>query len=659
MGRLMKTSVFFALFFSFYSLLAKVDEKPSMLIPLPQQVSWGKGQISIGNIKSIVISDDRLQKEALILQQMMKQMGAELELVDQREGTAGHRPVISLALAQVEAPHHEGEAYHLQVAPAGITLKANTEKGIFYAIQTLMQLARPSGILSACDINDWPAYAWRGYMVDVGRNFQSMALLKEQIDVMAAYKLNIFHFHLTEDIAWRLESKKFPQLTESGNMLRNAGKYYTEADFKELIAYCKARHITLVPEIDMPGHSGAFERAMKTDMQSDSGMFYLKQLLQEFCDTYDLDYLHVGGDEVKITNEQFLPEMVAFLDSMGKRTLGWEPGGNLPGSTIRQLWQEGPSPVSDTALLQYVDSKHLYLNHMDPLETVTTLFHRQIGGQPMGNNALLGGILCSWPDRAVRCERDVLNQNAIYPGMITFAERAWQGGGVAEWVANIGAPGTWESSCFAAFEKRLLDHQQHYFVNKPFPYMRQANIKWQFYGPYANGGDLEQSFEPSNRVMDSVKYTPAFETLGGTVILRHWWDKVIQGILTNPEEFTTWYAQTRIWSESDTIRDFWIGFDNFSRSYASDAPLAGTWDNRKSRVWVNGGEIRPPNWKQAGRKGDLERPMMDEGYTFREPSRIKLKRGWNNVLVKLPVGSFKGKDWQNPVKWMFTFVPVD
>ena len=100
-------------------------------------------------------------------------------------------------------------------------------------------------MINACEILDWPAFSWRGFMVDVGRNYQSIRQLKEQIDVMAAYKLNIFHFHLTEDIAWRLQSKRYPQLTESRHMLRNPGEFYSLSEMKELIAYSKERYITL------------------------------------------------------------------------------------------------------------------------------------------------------------------------------------------------------------------------------------------------------------------------------------------------------------------------------------------------------------------------------------------------------------------------------
>ena len=137
--------------------------------------------------------------------------------------------------------------------------------------------------LSVCEIQDKPAFSWRGFLVDPGRNYQPLAMLKEQIDIMARYKLNVLHFHFTEDIAWRLASKKYPGLTDAKYMTRWAGDFYTESEFRELMTYCADRHILLLPEIDMPGHSAAFKRYFGVDMQSDSGIMYIKELLEEFA----------------------------------------------------------------------------------------------------------------------------------------------------------------------------------------------------------------------------------------------------------------------------------------------------------------------------------------------------------------------------------------
>lgn len=148
------------------------------------------------------------------------------------------------------------------------------------------------------------------------------------------------------------------------------------------------------------------------------------------------------------------------------------------------------------------------------------------------------------------------------------------------------------------------------------------------------------------------------EFYGGTIVLRHWWSDVVKGAIDKPTENTTVYAVSKIWSTEGGNSDFWIGFNDLSRSYASDSPDLGTWDDRMSKIWINGREILPPKWKHAGQKGGMEIPLIDEGYSYRSPSVVRLRKGWNTIVVKLPVGKFKGKDWQNPLKWMFTCLPI-
>src|SRR5690606_10773570 len=123
-----------------------------------------------------------------------------------------------------------------------------------YGWQTLKQLLQKNNSWQWTEIYDQPAFPWRGFMVDVGRNYQTMELLKTQIDRMAAYKLNTFHFHATEDIAWRLEVPGFPSLTADSTMLRDAGMYYSVEEVKEIMNYCADRSIRFILEVDMPGH---------------------------------------------------------------------------------------------------------------------------------------------------------------------------------------------------------------------------------------------------------------------------------------------------------------------------------------------------------------------------------------------------------------------
>ena len=622
--------------------------KPS-LIPSPQKVKWGSGYFPLYACKTIVVNDAALQKEAERLQQILLETGVRVEI---RNAAAANEPFIALRKNKVEAPQFQDEAYHLKVDTSKVIITGNTDHGIFNGIQTLDQLMRDGTILDVCEITDWPAFSWRGYMVDVGRNYQSMPLLKQQIDMMAKYKMNIFHFHFTEDIAWRLEVPQYPELTAPEHMQRNKGAYYSVEELKELIQYCKERYITLVPEIDMPGHSAAFTRAMGVDMQSKEGLAILKNILTDFCKTYDVPYVHIGGDEVKITNPDFLPTVTQWLHDMGKQTIGWDPGGNLDKETIRQLWMK-EGPVNEA--YKYIDSRHLYLNHMDPLESVATIFNRRIGNRDKADANVLGGTVCLWHDRNVLKQEDLLLMNPVYPGLLAFAERSWKGGDYEGWIANIEPDNTPQLKDFQEFEGRLLDHKKLNFTNLPFPYVAQMNMKWKLFGPYDNKGDVSQSFAPEK---EGFKPEGALEAVGGTIVLRHFWHPLVSSILEDPKENTTWYATTKIWIDVDTVKHFWIGFNNLSRSYNSDTPAEGTWDDRGSTLFFNGRVIAPPAWKRAGQQGNSEIPLIDEGYEYRPPVAVPVQKGWNIVLVKLPVGSFKGKNWQNPVKWMFTFVPV-
>ena len=628
---------------------ADPETKPA-IIPLPQQLKWEAGNFPLQACKTIVVKDKSLRQEAERLRRILLAKGVAVKIASAASGT---EPFIELRIAQVKSPRHAPEAYQLQVSARKVNLSANTAHGIFNGLQTFAQLIQDDKLVKACRISDWPAFSWRGYMVDVGRNFQSVALLKQQIDMMARYKLNIFHFHLTEDIAWRLQIPKYPQLTAPEHMLRNKGAYYSVAELKDLIAYCRDRHIILVPEIDVPGHSAAFTRAMGVEMQSEKGLALVKEIFTDICRTYEVPYIHLGGDEVKITRPDFLPEVSKLLHQLGRKTIGWDPGGNLAPSTIRQLWMtDGPGQKE----LTYIDSRHLYLNHMDPLESVTTIFNRQLGDRDIGDDTVLGATVCVWNDRKVGQEDDVLRMNPVYPAMLAFAERSWLGGGYGGWITNINSQSEAQLAAFGHFEKRLLAHQQRYFTGLPFPYTAQAGINWQLFGPYPNAGDITRAFAPEQK-----HFKPEKETLGAvgaTVVLRHFWHPLVTGVLEKPQENTTWYASTRFWSAADTTRHFWIGFNNLSRSYNSDTPAAGTWDNRGSAVFLNGQLLPPPQWKRPGQKGDSEIPLVDEGYEYRLPTAARVRKGWNTILVKLPVKTFKGTDWQNPLKWMFTVVPL-
>src|SRR5690606_21136319 len=308
------------------------------LIPLPTNVQLSDAVLDL--TKGIRIEEHQtdLKNEYALAEEILNSW----QINYSSAKTQSALPLLQLQLEEDSDTNIATGGYHLKIDDKGISIRASTSAGIFYGLQTLRQFEVQNKQLRHTEISDQPAFSWRAFLVDVGRNYQPMDMLKEQIDVMARYKMNVLHFHFTEDIAWRLASKKYPGLTAADNMTRWKGKFYTEEQFQELIDYCEERHILFLPEIDMPGHSAAFRRFFGVDMQSDSGIIYIKELLKEFSETFpNLPYLHIGGDEVKITNNDFMPEITRYVESLGYKTVGWDPGSNLMPQTIRQLWVGG------------------------------------------------------------------------------------------------------------------------------------------------------------------------------------------------------------------------------------------------------------------------------------------------------------------------------
>jgi len=576
--------------------------------------------------------------------------------------------LIRLQRGAVKNPYGFAGAYQLEVATHGVTVTAADSAGFLYAAETLRQLVIPAAgapTLACVMIRDWPAFPIRGFMLDTGRNYQSPQLLKEQIEVMARYKLNVFHLHFTDNPGWRLESKVYPKVTDPASMTRLAGKYYTQQEFRDLMDFCRTRAITLIPEMDMPGHSAAFRKALGiSSMNAPSSRKILKDLLTELASLAPAEvmpYIHLGTDEVREPAEKvdatFLPEMAAHVRSLGREVIGWHKGleDTSDKQRITQLWaRTNPLPNNP-----FIDSRSTYLNHMDPFDAVSCLFFQQSCRTPYGNAKARGAILCSWPDIRIEHERDQLSQNPIYPGMLTFAESLWRGVATddkeAYW-ANLPPPGTPEFARFCEFEVRLLDHKARFFVGKEFPYVKQTDLRWKIIGPFPHGGNVKQEFPVENMLAETYQVDGKDyrwmdrEFAATTVHLKHFFG--FGAPLTAAEG--TCYALTHIWSPRAQDMPVWIGFHTWSTSdrRGGPTPALGEWHAKQPWVRVNGNLIAPPTWKHPSLPAaSAEIPLTDENYACRAPSMVPIKQGWNEVLLKVP--QRKG-DW----KWMFTFAPV-
>lgn len=581
--------------------------------------------------------------------------------------SSGELTVEEKYVSQIEGAKFQEEAYHLLITKKGILLEATTPKGMYWGRQTLEQLKTTKNkkiYLPQCEITDWPAFRIRGFMHDVGRSFIPVEELKREISLLSRYKINVFHWHLTENQAWRLECKKYPQLNAPENMEREKGKYYTLEEARQLVEFCKQHQVLLIPEIDMPGHSAAFERTFKTDMQSEKGTQILKDIIDEVCATFDVPYLHIGTDEVQFTNPEFVPMMVKYIRDKGKKVISYNPGWNYkPGEIdMTQLWSyRGKAQKGIPA----IDCRYHYANHFDTYADLVAMFNSRIYNQPEGSDDLAGCIVAFWNDRYIDNTPQLLAENNFYPYMLTLAERAWRGGGNC----YFDGKGTllWEDepeqlAAFKEFEDRLLWQKNTWLKEVPFPYVRQTQSEWQITDAFPNGGDLNKVFPPEEKEDSVYQYEgKTYKTrkiIGNGIYLRHVWGTLVPGFYANPQENHTAYATRWIYSPKERKAKLALEFQNYSRSESDLAPRQGTWDYKCSRAWLNGQEIMPPVWKNTNAERSNEITLKNENYMSRPAIDITLKKGWNKLMLKLPVGKFSSRETRL-VKWMFTAALVD
>lgn len=639
-------------------------EAPVALIPYPRDVEWGKGDVDLGTVSPVVPANPAGKGD-------LDLVGVKLRDLLARAGCRIADSGVAITLAFGPVPGSEGcrEAYRLTCSGGAVTITAPETPGLFYGVQTLRQLIRQKdGRPSApcCTITDWPAFHFRGFMHDVGRNYQTVAFLKKQLDFFARYKLNVFHFHLTDNPGFRIESRTYPQLNEKKNYraTRNPGKFYTYAEINELIGFCRDRHIMVIPEIDMPGHSEYFAATFGTEMQSEEGLPIVEAILSEFCDHVDLPFFHIGSDEVRIKNPDFLRRVTALLRGRGKDVIVWRPGGLPDVKVITQLWARGTTQnIEDT---RFLDSRANYVNHMDPLVGPVRAFMQQPCRRERGDDLALGGILCCWPDNNITDEKDTLRQTPVFPVMLAFAERIWRGArrNHEEYWAKLPRQGAAAFEEYEAFERDLIDHRDRFFAGEPFPYVRQTRIPWKLIGPFDHEGRFDAAFGPENGIREEYeingkifKWRPG-DAIGGTIHINHFFG--FAGHLPKSARGTV-YAATRLHSDRERNVGFWIQFGTPSTSARRNGgnPPSGRWSSFDSRIWINGKEIAPPAWQNPGplgpRQEEKEIAFTNEGYHFREPTTVRLKEGWNEILVRAPFGKAPG---YRGGKWMFTCVPV-
>lgn len=369
------------------------------IIPQPNFIKEEVGEYLLESKCRVSYTEESIKKEAQYLQSVLTENNLDCSIQDKRGN-------IRLGISNLPMGN---ESYRLTIDQSGVSIEASSASGIFYGIQTLRQVIKKGNDgqfrLPFLSITDKPAFKWRAFMLDDGRAFKGIKVVKQLLDEMSLLKMNTFHWHLTDDQGWRIEIKKYPKLTKIGafrdstqlNWYENTqfdgvpfGGYYTQKQIKEIIAYAKDRYIQIIPEIEMPGHASAAIAAYpwlgttgkKIKVPCAFGVQYevfnianpkvqtfLKHVLDEVLELFPSEIIHIGGDEVKFdywnTPEVkdymklnnlntpaelqlwFNNHMSDYLSSKGRRMMGWN---DITGDKIHGFQTQGMEIASNLRL---------------------------------------------------------------------------------------------------------------------------------------------------------------------------------------------------------------------------------------------------------------------------------------------------------------------
>lgn len=464
------------------------------LIPLPLKIEARAGTFAL-TADTILTADPANQPNAVYLQNLLSPpTGFPFPI---REHPPERQPIIRLQTGGNPSLSREG--YTLTITSHALTITAPTPTGVFYGLQTLRQLLppeierrapvpNPSWQIPCLIIEDAPRFSWRGFMLDEGRHFHGKETVLRLLDWMALQKLNIFHWHLTEDQGWRIEIKQFPRLTEIGSHRTGTSQsmfggtdgiphsgFYTQEEIKIIVAYAAERHITIVPEIEIPGHSlaalaaypelsctgGPFEVATRFGIFPDiycagkeQTFTFLTTVLEEVMTLFPGPYLHIGGDEApkarwkkcpacqtRIRQENlkdaralqvyFTNRIAAYLSTHGHRALGWNQilHEGLDPQALVQYWVGGQQPILN-ALQEgrdviMSDFRYTYLNYSYSLASLKTAYEYDPvpkGLPPQAASHLLGLESALWTEFIPTRAR--LDYQA-FPRLLAHAETNW------------------------------------------------------------------------------------------------------------------------------------------------------------------------------------------------------------------------------------------
>ncbi len=456
------------------------SNKALQLIPMPYKVEEINGSFYLSKTTHIISYKDTLQN--YFCYQLKKFTG--LNLVSTNNLVSGNKIIIKVDNSLNKS---NKEFYTLKISKNKVEIEAPYEEGVFRGMQTFFQLI-PASVklkrngspvkISCCNIKDKPKFNWRGLNLDCVRHFMTKDFIKRYIDILAYYKFNVLHLHLTDDQGWRIQIKKYPKLTEIGAWRKEAngsiyGGYYTQKDIKEIVAYAKSRFLTVVPEIEMPGHctaalaaypqysctGGPFEVANTWGVfkdiyctANDSTFVFLENILDEVIKLFPGKYIHIGGDEVPkdrwkeskscqelikklgLKNEEglqsyFIKRISEFLNSKGKQVIGWDEilQGGLAPNAIVESWQGTQGAEEAANLGHYVicsPAAYTYFNSStEDLDLRVAYSFNPIPKDlpQIERKYILGSEASLWSERAPQDKVDY----QLFPRLLALSEVLW------------------------------------------------------------------------------------------------------------------------------------------------------------------------------------------------------------------------------------------
>jgi hexosaminidase len=491
---------------------AVAGDAPPALIPLPAQLELQQGRFSVDAHTPIVLADHEASTRRTadyLIDLLARTRGLRLKI----GRSDGATPAIVLQ-RDPQAAVSEAEGYALSVTPQGIRVEARDDAGLFHGAVTLYQLLTPDAEhgkveVPALSIRDWPRFGWRGLMLDSARHFQSVAEVERLIDQMAQHKLDVLHWHLTDDQGWRIQIKRYPELTRIGAWRTSTdaghggtggryGGFYTQDEIRRVVAYAAARHVTLVPEIDLPGHAQAAVASYpqlgvtgaRPSVSGDWGVnpwlynvdedtfTFIERVLDEVMALFPSRYIHVGGDEaikdqwkaspavqtkmreLGIASEDalqgwFIGRIGQYLERHGRKLIGWDEileGENLPADATVMSWR-GTDGAIKAALLGHdvvmSPAPGLYLDHVQG--DLADEYAGRLGVEPLksvyGFQPVPAVLSAAQARHVLGVQANVWTEHmptmahvehAVFPRLDALSEVAWSPAAANNWPGFLG-----------------------------------------------------------------------------------------------------------------------------------------------------------------------------------------------------------------------------